>query len=158
MPFTAAHRLTLGLALATSLLSACANFPGSTTAAQSSKDTKSTAAPAAPTYQPVSDVPIPAGTKINTERSVILGSGDRWFGRMVLVLDRATTQTFAYYQEQMPTFGWELVTAVQGKSSSLTFTRGERAATVEITSGGLRGSEVSVTVSPRQPPAAPKKP
>jgi hypothetical protein len=110
-----------------------------------------------PNYQPVTDIPIPASTRINTERSTILGNGDRWFGRMILVLDRPTTQAFAYYQEQMGTFGWEAVTAVQGKVSTLSFTRGDRAATVEIGPSGLRSSEVAVTVSPRQPPA-PRKP
>jgi len=98
----------------------------------------------------VSDVPIPAGTKINTDKSVILGQGDKWFGRMVLVTDRPSTQAYTYYQEQMPTFGWEQVTAVQGKTSILTFTRGERAATLEINPGTLSGSEVAITVSPRQ--------
>jgi hypothetical protein len=110
-----------------------------------------------PNYQPVTDIPIPSSTRINTERSTILGNGDRWFGRMILVLDRPTTQAFAYYQEQMGTFGWEAVTAVQGKVSTLSFTRGDRAATVEIGPSGLRSSEVAVTVSPRQPPA-PRKP
>lgn len=110
-----------------------------------------------PNYQPVTDIPIPTSTRINTERSTILGNGDRWFGRMILVLDRPTTQAFAYYQEQMGTFGWEAVTAVQGKTSTLSFTRGDRAATIEIGPSGLRSSEVTVTVSPRQPPA-PRKP
>lgn len=103
-------------------------------------------------YQPVSDVPIPPSTKINTERSAIFGGGDRWYGRMVLSLDRASTMAYAYYLDQMPPFGWELVSAVQGKVSVLTFTRGDRAASVEITPSALRGSEAVVTVSPR--PAA----
>jgi hypothetical protein len=119
--------------------------------------TAGAAGAATPNYQPVTDIPIPSSTRINTERSTILGNGDRWFGRMILVLDRPTTQAFAYYQEQMGTFGWEAVTAVQGKVSTLSFTRGDRAATVEIAPSGLRSSEVAVTVSPRQPPA-PRKP
>lgn len=119
--------------------------------------TGGTAGAATPNYQPVTDIPIPASTRINTERSTILGNGDRWFGRMILVLDRPTTQAFAYYQEQMATFGWEAVTAVQGKVSTQSFTRGDRAATVEIGPSGLRSSEVTVTVSPRLPPP-PRKP
>jgi hypothetical protein len=103
-------------------------------------------------YQPVSDVPIPPSTKINTERSAIFGGGERWYGRMVLSLDRSSTMAYAYYLDQMPPFGWELVSAVQGKVSVLTFTRGDRAASVEITPSALRGSEAVVTVSPR--PAA----
>jgi len=105
-------------------------------------------------YQPVSDVPIPSGTKINTDKSLIMGQGDNWVGRMVLVTDRPSTQTYTYYQEQMPTFGWAQVSGVQGKTGIMTFTRGERAATLEINPGTLSGSEVAITVSPRQGAAA----
>lgn len=152
-------------AIATFLGSGCQSLGiGSGTGAASGekaiadKSAGTTTPQATPNYQPVTDIPIPASTRINTERSTILGNGDRWFGRMILVLDRPTTQAFAYYQEQMGTFGWEAVTAVQGKVSTLSFTRGDRAATVEIGPSGLRSSEVAVTVSPRQPPAAPRKP
>ncbi len=159
--------MVAAFAIATMLASGCQSLTGSGTgtgtgAASGEKaiaEKSAGATPqATPNYQPVTDIPIPASTRINTERSTILGNGDRWFGRMILVLDRPTTQAFAYYQEQMSTFGWEAVTAVQGKVSTLSFTRGDRAATVEIGPSGLRGSEVAVTVSPRQPPAAPRKP
>lgn len=140
---------TLSIALAVVLLAGCST-PGGTGSADKSATTQS-----APNYQPVTDIPIPAGTRINPERSVILGGADRWYGKMLLVLDRPTTQAYAYYQEQMGAFGWEPVTAIQGKVSTITFVRSDRAATVEIGPSGLRGSEVSVTVSPRQPvPAA----
>ena len=149
-------------AISTILASGCQMMGTGTGAASGEKaiaEKSAGATPqATPNYQPVTDIPIPASTRINTERSTILGNGDRWFGRMILVLDRPTTQAFAYYQEQMGTFGWEAVTAVQGKVSTLSFTRGDRAATVEIGPSGLRSSEVAVTVSPRQPPAAPRKP
>jgi hypothetical protein len=143
------YTIPVALVVASSLaLAACSSMPGSSSSSSSSSTSSSAKASSA--YQPVSDVPIPAGTKINTDKSVILGQGDKWFGRMVLVTDRPSTQAYTYYQEQMPTFGWEQVTAVQGKTSILTFTRGERAATLEINPGTLSGSEVAITVSPRQ--------
>lgn len=146
------YSFTAALVIASSLaLAACSSMPGSSS---SSSIGTSSSAKSSSAYQPVSDVPIPAGTKINTDKSVILGQGDKWFGRMVLVTDRPSTQVYTYYQEQMPTFGWEQVTAVQGKTSILTFTRADRAATLEINPGTLSGSEVAITVSPRQSGAA----
>jgi len=154
--------IVLAFTIAAILATGCQSLGSGTSAATGEKAIaeKSTGATlqTTPNYQPVTDIPIPASTRINTERSTILGNGDRWFGRMILVLDRPTTQAFAYYQEQMGTFGWEAVTAIQGKVSTLSFTRGDRAATVEIGPSGLRSSEVTVTVSPRQPPATPRKP
>ncbi len=137
-------------------LGACSSMPGSSGSSTSSSSSSSTTtkSAAAPAYQPVSDVPIPAGTKINTEKSLIFGQGDKWLGRMVLVMDRNSTQAYTYYLEQMPTFGWEQVSAVQGKTSTLIFTRGDRAANLEIVPSTFSGSEVSITVSPRQGAAA----
>ena len=132
-------------------LGACSSMPGSSDGSSSSSSSSTTSkSAAAPAYQPVSDVPIPAGTKINTEKSLIFGQADKWLGRMVLVMDRNSTQAYTYYLEQMPTFGWEQVSAVQGKTSTLIFTRGDRAANIEIVPSTFSGSEVSITVSPRQ--------
>jgi hypothetical protein len=152
------RRFTTGLSISAALaLGACSSMP------ESSSSSTSTAKPAAvPAYQPVTDVPIPAGSKINTEKSLILGQGDKWVGRMAQVVDKPSTQTYTYYEEQMPKFGWEQVSAVQGKNSIMTFTRGDRAATIEIVSSTFSGSEVSITVSPRNAggaatPATPEK-
>lgn len=151
-------RISIGVAIASTLvLAACGgntvpssgNAPANTQSAPAA-NAPNTTSPTAAGYQPATDVPIPPGTKINTERSVIVGSGDKWVGKMVLILDRQTTQAYSYYQEQMQAFGWEPVTAVQGKTSTLTFVRAERAATVEISPSGLRSSEVAITAGPRQ--------
>jgi hypothetical protein len=141
------RRLATGLSISAALaLGACSSMPESSSSSSSASTKSATPAP----YQPVTDVPIPAGSKINTEKSLILGQGDKWVGRMVLVMDRSSTQAYSYYEEQMPKFGWEPVSAVQGKTSTMTFTRGDnRAATLEIVSSTFSGSEVSVTVSPR---------
>lgn len=149
MPDTPARfiRALLAASLAATL-GACA-------ATGSKEGEAKSAAAATPAYQPVSDVPIPSGTAIKPERSLILGSGDSWLGRMVLDLKLNSTQAFTFYQEQMGAYGWQEVTAVQGKNSILTYVRGERAATLEITPGSMSGSTVSVTVSPRKPAAPP---
>lgn len=137
------------LPLRRALLAACvASFLGACAATGAKDEPKATAE--APAYQPVSDLPIPGGTAIKPERSLILGSGDTWLGRMILDLKLNSTQAFSFYQEQMPAFGWQEVTAVQGKNSILTYTRGDRAATVEISPGAVRGSTASITVSPRK--------
>lgn len=148
--------LLTGLAACGPLAGKTGNAPATTQSAPAAAQAPGAAAPAAgsPSYQPVTDIPIPPGTKINTERSVILGGPDRWFGRMVLILDRSTTLAYAYYLEQMPAFGWEPITAIQGRTSNLTYVRGERASTIEIGPSGLRGAEVAITVSPRSTPAA----
>ena len=105
----------------------------------------------------LTDIPIPPGADLNVEKSLVLGDLDRWTGRVILDVDQSSTKAFALYQIEMPNFGWQPVMSVQADVSVLTFTRGERAATIQIENNTLRGSSVSITVAPRQstpPPGA----
>lgn len=98
----------------------------------------------------LTDIPIPPNSTLDVERSLILGDLDRWTGRIILNVGQGTPQTFTLYQTEMTNFGWEPIMSVQAEVSVLSFTRGERAATVQIENRTLGGSAVSVTVAPRQ--------
>lgn len=84
------------------------------------------------TFQPIADIPIPSGTTLDAQYSLILGGGDQWTGRLVLNINSSHSETFALYTTQMPQFGWEPLSSVQSEISLLTFVRGERATTIEI--------------------------
>ncbi len=103
----------------------------------------------------LTDIPIPPESSLNVERSLILGDLDRWTGRIVLNVGQSATPTFALYQTQMPNFGWAPIMSVQAEISVLSFTRGERAATVQIEGRTLGGSIATITVAPRHSGAAP---
>jgi hypothetical protein len=98
----------------------------------------------------LTDILIPPNASLDVERSLILGDLDRWTGRIILNVGQPATRTFALYQTQMLNFGWEPVMSVQAKVSVLSFTRGERAATIQIEDRTPSGSKVAVTVAPRQ--------
>ena len=98
----------------------------------------------------LTDIPIPPGADLDVERSLVLGALDRWTGRVILNVGQSATKAFGLYQAEMPNFGWQPVMSVQAGVSVLTFTRGERAATIQIENRTLRGSTVSITVAPRQ--------
>ncbi len=105
----------------------------------------------------LTDIPIPPGADLDIENSLVLGDLDRWTGRVILDIDQSSTKAFVLYQAEMPKFGWQPVMSVQAGVSVLTFTRGERAATIQIENNTLRGSTVSITVAPRHtapPPGA----
>ena len=98
----------------------------------------------------MTDIPIPPKSTLDVDRSLILGDLDRWTGRIVLNVGEGTTRTFALYQTQMSNFGWEPIMSVQADISVLSFTRGDRAATVQIEKRTLGGSTTTITVAPRQ--------
>jgi hypothetical protein len=139
--------LILGLALA-----ACQNPP---------EIGPSQATPDGPTAdQPrltrFSDIPIPAGAQMNVTRSLILGPTDAWVGRLVFNASTGSQTLYQFYTREMPRFKWQEVTRVRAQVSILTYTRGARTATVQISSTTLGGSVVSVTMAPSVRRSAPQ--
>jgi hypothetical protein len=98
----------------------------------------------------VTDIPIPANASMDTERSLILSDRDRWTGRVVMKLPQTPVEMTTFYQQQMPPFGWVPVMSVTSGVTILTYTRGDRAATVQIERATVYGCTVLVTVAPRQ--------
>jgi hypothetical protein len=95
------------------------------------------------------DIPIAPSDFVDVERSLLLNTGEQWIGRAVLKSTQLMSEAFDYYQANMGQYGWISVTSVQANVSVLTFEKGPRVATVQIESGTLRGSMISITVTPR---------
>ena len=108
-------------------------------------------------FQPLMDIPIPSGAKLDTDPSLILGPSDHWIGRAVLKVGMSANDTTVFYQSQMPSFGWELITVVQGKVSNMTFSKADRIASMQIEGASFGSSTVTIIMSPRQPKQEPPK-
>lgn len=102
-----------------------------------------------PDFGLLTDIPIPSGATMDNERSLILGDKDRWTGRVVMKLWKSAPEATAFYQQQMPAFGWEPIMAATSGISVMSYVRADRAATVQVESGTMWGSTVKVTVGPR---------
>ncbi len=141
------HLLVLSLAL---LLSACASRP-------IEGDLKSDMP--RPGIDILGQTQLPAGAKIQHEKSLIMGAGDQWVGRVSLDVGRDLSAAYKFFLETYPQQGWTLVTAVRGPTSLMVFTKQERNATVELQEGNFWGGSVTLTVSPRNAAvSAPRKP
>jgi hypothetical protein len=97
----------------------------------------------------LTDIPIASGATMDNDRSLILGDRDRWTGRVVMKLWKTGPEVAAFYQQQMPAFGWEPIMAVTSGISVLSYVRADRAATIQVESGSMWGATVSVTVAQR---------
>jgi hypothetical protein len=95
-----------------------------------------------------SDIPIPANASMNVGRSLILGARDGWIGRLVYTTSHNPQQAFEFYSREMPAFGWQEITRIRSQVNVLSYTRGDRAATIQISSTTLGGTEVDFTISP----------
>jgi hypothetical protein len=110
--------------------------------------------------QLLGQLPLPPGTAIRADQSLIIGAGDNWVGRVVLDVGRDLDAAYRFFLETYPAQGWTVVSAVRGKTSVVVMTRQERTATLEMVDGGmLGGSQVAMTMAPRNAAVmVPKKP
>lgn len=109
--------------------------------------------------QLLGQLPLPPGSIIRADQSLIIGAGDNWVGRVVLDVGRDFDTAYRFFLETYPTQGWTVVSAVRGKNSFMVMTRQERTATFEMLDGGMMGSSVSLTMAPRNAAVmVPKKP
>jgi len=86
--------------------------------------------------QLLGDMPLPQGSKISNEQSLILGGGPQWTGRIVIVSPQGPTDTFTFFRDQFPRAGWTGISSIKAKTSILVFAKGDRTVTVEINEAG----------------------
>jgi hypothetical protein len=96
------------------------------------------------------DIPIPLDDVLIVSESLLLNTGEQWIGRAVFRSKLNTTQAFDYFHQHMSTHGWISITSVQSEVSVLTFEKANRVATVQIKKRAVSGSEIKVTVTPRE--------
>lgn len=101
-----------------------------------------------------SDIAVPPGAKMNVDRTLVLGNQDAWIGRLSLSTSDSATEAYDFFLRQMPKFGWQEITTVRSETSVLTYARGSRIATIQISPRTLGGTRVDITVSPRGQPGS----
>ena len=147
------RRLTLTLLLSV-VLSACSSTSLNTPSA-AAPDKSATQAPG----QWLGGLPLPVGSAIRADQSLIIGSGETWVGRAALDVGRDADAAYRFFLDNLPAQGWTLVAAVRGRQSLLVMTRQERTLTIEISEPLLGAPSVYMTMAPRNAAVmAPKKP
>ncbi len=140
--------------LCLSFLAGCSHVPmGNTSAAG-----ESTASGATP-GQWLGGMPLPPGSLIRADQSLIIGAGDNWVGRAVVDVGRDADLAYRFFMDSLPAQGWAVITAVRGRQSLLVMTRQERTLTIEITEPLVGSPAVYMTMAPRNAAVmAPRKP
>ena len=102
------------------------------------------------------DIAVPAGAKMDVERSLVLGARDDWIGRLSVSASGSTSASYDFFLREMPKYNWDEITTVRSEVSVLTYGRNNRVATIQIRKRTLGGSSIDITVSPRgrQSPAS----
>jgi hypothetical protein len=96
-------------------------------------------------------MPLPKNARISPEKSLILGEGDNWAGRIELSSSMEPLEASAFFTSEYPKYNWQLVSSTKAKLSILVFTSSTRTLTLEITEGGplAAKSMIVMTVAPK---------
>ena len=96
-------------------------------------------------------MPLPKDARISPDKSLILGEGDNWAGRIELSSSMEPLEAGAFFTSEYPKNNWQLISSTKARLSILVFTGSTRTLTVEITEGGplAAKSVIVMTVAPK---------
>ena len=96
-------------------------------------------------------MPLPKDARISSDKSLILGEGDNWAGRIELSSSMELLEASAFFTTEYPKHNWQLISSTKAKLSILVFTSSTRTLTLEITEGGplAAKSMIVMTVAPK---------
>jgi len=93
------------------------------------------------------DIPIPIGSSLNQEESIIISKNKSWLGRLVFDSNKKQLSIFDFFRNELPKFGWKKLSEVRAEYSLLNYTNDSRVASIQIFSNTFYGSKVSITVT-----------
>ena len=96
-------------------------------------------------------MPLPKDARISPDKSLILGEGDNWAGRIELSSSMEPLEASAFFTTEYPKHNWQLISSTKAKLSILVFASSTRTLTLEITEGGplVAKSMIVMTVAPK---------
>ena len=99
-----------------------------------------------------SDLPVPKGAKINVDKTVVVGTKN-WFGQLTLDTSHGADVMFNFYSRELPNYGWRRIASIRAPTSILTYDHQNRVLYIAIQPSRIRGSEITITVSPKEYPS-----
>ena len=96
-------------------------------------------------------MPLPKDARISPEKSMILGEGDNWAGRIELSSSMSILEVSSYFTGEYPKLNWVLISSTKSKTAVLVFANSSRTLTIEVSEGSALSSKsmIVMSVAPR---------
>ena len=109
-----------------------------------------------PAFAQFQDIPIPEGSKMNMDRTLILGENNAWIGRLVIDSQSSKSELFDFFKYRTSQFGWQEITSVRAAISVLSYSKDSRIMTITFESQSIIGTRINITMSPKGMSVGPK--
>ena len=97
----------------------------------------------------IKDIPFVKKSKIDIEKSLILGEGKSWSGQILLDVPNPKPSVFNFYVKNIGEFGWKEQTTIRGATSILNYVgENNRVIVISIKEARFNNSEVLISVAP----------
>ncbi len=94
----------------------------------------------------LADMPMPPGSQIRDQESVILGGGGGWAGRIGLDNPQSPAEALVWFKDTSPQEGWDLISSTVANTIVMVFQQQERVATIEIFGRGSGKTDIIISV------------
>ena len=94
----------------------------------------------------LADMPMPPGSQIRDQESVILGGGGGWAGRIGLDNPQSPAEALVWFKDTSPQEGWDLISSTVANTIVMVFQQKERVATIEIFGRGSGTTDIIISV------------
>jgi hypothetical protein len=95
----------------------------------------------------LADMPMPPGSQIRDQESVILGGGGGWAGRIGLDNPQSPAEALIWFKDTSPQEGWDLISSTIANTIVMVFQQNDRVATIEIFGKGRSSRATDVIIS-----------
>ncbi|MBF92046.1 MAG: hypothetical protein CMP34_04480 [Rickettsiales bacterium] len=93
------------------------------------------------------DIPIPMGSKLIKDDSIIISKQNGWLGRLVFDNGDNQLEIFDFFRNELPKFGWKKLSEIRSERSLLNYSNNSRLASIQIIDNTFFGSMVTITVT-----------
>jgi hypothetical protein len=96
----------------------------------------------------IGDVRFPNGLKVDAKKSIILGTGESTYGKVVGDIRADSQLVVKFFKDNMPNEGWGVISEFQADDTTLVYEKPTRVAVV-IVERSSRSTTIRITVTPR---------
>ena len=96
----------------------------------------------------ISDIPFPQNSMIDYEKTITVGEGDEWIGRIVLINNNNINDLFDFFSNEMPKYDYENKSLKNKNVNSLIFQNDKKTIFIKFPITNNKINYIEITSTP----------
>ena len=96
----------------------------------------------------ISDIPIPSKSIIDLEKTLIIGKGNDWMGRLSLISKKKIDEIYSFFLNEMTKFSYKEKSSIRSEVSTLIFENNKKTIFIKISKLNFRKTYIEITATP----------